>query len=81
MKASDIDKTLVDGYMQLLDNLSQDTKLDLISRLTLSVETDIDQKKGAFYEAFGAWDSIETADEMIAEIRGSRTFNRQIEQL
>lgn len=80
MKAIDINTTLIDGYLQMLDNLSPSNKLDLISKLTQSVKTDITDRKKTFYEAFGAWESKKTAEEIIEEIRESRTFNRQIEQ-
>ena len=80
MKTIDINTTLIEGYLQLLDNLSPNNKLDLISKLTLSVKTDIADKKKSFYKAFGAWESKQSADEIINEIRNSRTFNRQTEQ-
>jgi hypothetical protein len=80
-KAIDINSTLIDGYLRLLGNLSPSNKLDLISRLTLSVKTDIADNGNSFYKAFGAWESKQTADEMISDIRASRTFNRQTEQL
>ena len=80
MKAVDINITLIDGYLRLLDNLSPSNKLDLISRLTLSVKTDITDRKKYFFKAFGAWESKQSADEIISDIRNSRTFNRQIEQ-
>lgn len=81
MKAVDINNTIIDGYIRLLDNLSPSNKLDLISKLTLSVKSDISEKKKSFYKAFGALDSKQTAEQMIKEIRNSRTFNRQIEEL
>ncbi len=81
MKAKDIDISIIDGYLQLLDNLSPDSKLDLISRLTLSVKSDITNKKSSFKKAFGAFRSKKTADQIIQEIHSSRTFNRQIERL
>lgn len=80
MKTIDINTTLIEGYLQLLDNLSPNNKLDLISKLTLSVKTDIADKKKSFYKAFGAWESKQSADEIINDIRNSRTFNRQSEQ-
>ncbi len=80
MKAIDINTTLIDGYLKLLDNLSPSNKLDLISKLTLSVKSDITDRKKNFYKAFGAWESKQTADQIIKEIRDSRSFNRQIEQ-
>ena len=81
MKAGKTTSTIVDGYIGLLDNLSPSNKLDLISKLTLSVKTDIADQGDSFYKAFGAWESKQTADEMISDIRASRTFNRQTEQL
>lgn len=81
MKTIDINTTLIEGYLRLLDNLSPGTKLDLISKLTLSVKTETSDRKNTFYKSFGAWESKQTADQIIADIRKSRTFNRQIEQL
>ena len=81
MKSIDINTTLIEGYLRLLNNLSPNSKLDLISKLTLSVKTDIADKKKSFYKAYGAWDSKKSANEIINEIRSSRTFNRQIEEL
>jgi len=80
MKTVDINTTLIEGYLRLLDNLSPGNKLDLISKLTLSVKTDITDRKKSFYKAFGAWESKQSADEIINDIRNSRTFSRQMEQ-
>lgn len=79
MKSAEINTTIVDGYVELLDNLSTNNKLDLISKLTTSVKTDLANKKSSFKKAFGAFDSKKTAEEIINEIRNSRVFNRQIE--
>jgi hypothetical protein len=81
MKAVDINKTLIDGYLQMLDNLSPSNKLDLISKLTQSVKTDITDRKTSFYQAFGAWESKQSAEEIIDGIYESRTFNRKREEL
>ncbi|MBK9726954.1 MAG: hypothetical protein IPO86_02440 [Saprospiraceae bacterium] len=80
MKTIDVDTTLIEGYSKMLDNLSPSNKLDLISKLTLSVKTDITDRKKSFYKAFGAWKSKQSADNIIKDIRNSRTFNRQTEQ-
>ena len=80
-KAIDKNSTLVDGYLRLLGNLSPSNKLDVISKLTLSVKTDLADQGDSFYKAFGAWESKQSADEMIGDIRASRTFDRQTEQL
>lgn len=80
METIDINTTLIEGYLRMLDNLSANNKLDLISKLTLTVKTDLNGKKKSFYKAFGAWESSQSADEIIKDIRSSRTFNRQIEK-
>jgi hypothetical protein len=80
MKTVDIDNTIIDGYLRLLNNLSANTKLELISKLTLLVKTDINREK-SFFKAFGAWDKKDQADNLINEIRSSRTFNRKVEEL
>lgn len=79
MRTAKINTTIVDGYVGLLDNLSTNNKLDLISRLTASVKTDLTSKKTLFKKAFGAFDSKKSAEEIIEEIRDSRVSIRQIE--
>ncbi len=81
MKTADTNTTLTEGYLQLLENLSPSNKLDLISKLTASVKSDITNKKSSFKKAFGAFQSEKNADEIINEIRSSRTFTRQIEDV
>jgi len=63
---------VIDGYVRLLNSLSSNNKLDLISRLTDSVKTDLKEKKSFFKRSFGAFDSSKSAEEIIEEIRGSR---------
>ena len=79
MKITEINTSIVDGYVGLLDNLSTNNKLDLITKLTASVKTDLTKKKSAFKKAFGAFDSKKSAEEIIEEIRSSRVSTRQIE--
>lgn len=79
METTKNNTTIVDGYIDLLDNLSTNNKLELISRLTASVKTDLTSKKSSFKKAFGAFDSKKSAEEIIAEIRRSRVFKREIE--
>ncbi len=79
MGTAEVDTTLIDGYVELLDNLSTNNKLDLIAKLTASVKTDLTKKKSSFKKAFGAFDSKKTAEEIIEEIRNSRVSTRQIE--
>ncbi len=71
--------TIIEGYVGLLSSLSADNKLDLIARLTASIKADLTEKPAAFQNAFGAFTSDKSAEEVIAEVRDSRRFNRQIE--
>jgi hypothetical protein len=67
--------------MAFLETLSPGAKLDLISRLTQSLKSQVRPKENLFDSSFGAWTGSESAEEIIKGIRGSRTFNRQIEGL
>jgi hypothetical protein len=81
MKTPEINTTIIESYIGLLDNLSPSSKLDLISKLTESVKTDLTRGKTSLKEAFGAFDSAKSAEEIIEEIQSSRVFNRHIESL
>ena len=81
MKAANFNTKLVNGYLALLKNLSPAIKLDLISKLTQSVKTDITVKHNAFEQAFGAWEGNESAEDLINTIKNSRQVNRQIEEM
>ncbi len=79
MKTADIHTSIIDGYVELLDNLSPNAKLDIISRLTKSVKTDLVKKKSSFKKSFGAFETKKSADQIIVEIKNSRLFNRETE--
>ena len=79
MSTAELNTTIIDGYVGLLENLSPSNKLDLISRLTKSVKSDLKKKKSSFQKSFGALESAKTAEEIIEEIRNSRVSNREIE--
>lgn len=80
MEIANINTTIIDGYLQMLDNLSPSNKLDLISKLTDSIKSDITNKRSSFKEAFGAFESEKSAEDIINEIRNSRLFIKQIEE-
>jgi hypothetical protein len=80
MNNADTNAAIIEGYLGLLDNLSPSNKLDLISRLSASIKTGLTDKRSASQQAFGAFESDNGADEIIDEIRSSRTFSRQIDE-
>ena len=71
--------SLADYYFGFLKNLNQESKLDLIAKLSQSVKEDISGQEIPLRDLFGAYQSKESADEIIEEIRSSRNFNRHIE--
>lgn len=80
MKTADMNTKLIDSYISLLNNMSAQDKLHLISKLSSTIEVETEPAETDFYKAFGAWDERESAEELISSIKGSRTFNREIEE-
>lgn len=82
MKTADINTTLVDNYFSFLKNLSPDSKLELIARLSKSMKTTKKSKKEVSLSSlYGSWESEQSADEIIAELKSARNFNRKREIL
>lgn len=71
--------SLIDNYFGLLSGLSKENKLRLIARLSNSVADEVVEKENVVDRFFGAFKSDKSAEEIIQEIRESRTFNRSIE--
>ncbi len=80
MDTLNVNSILVNNYVALLQNMSQDHKLELISKLAQSLKTEKEEGM-SMKELFGAFQSEQTADQLIEEIRQSRIFNREIEAL
>ena len=71
---------IADNYFGLLRNLSKDTKIELIAKLSNSItEDEVLEDKDIVDRFFGAFISEKSAEEIIKEIKESRTFNRTIE--
>ena len=73
--------SFADYYFGLLKNLNAESKLDLISKLSQSLKNNDAASETSLQSLFGALKSEETADEIIARLRASRVFNRNIEPL
>ena len=70
---------LIDNYYGLLRSLSKENKLRLIARLSNSLIEEEVQNENVIDRFFGTFKSDKSAEEIIKEIRESRTFNREIE--
>jgi hypothetical protein len=79
MSATEVNTKIVEGYLELLGNLSIQNKLDLIAKLSESIKGNLPKKNSLFKKSFGAFESEKTAEQIIEEIRNSRVSNRQIE--
>jgi hypothetical protein len=80
MTVSARDTSYADHYFGVLKNLNANSKIDLISQLSQSLKADkIDTT--SLESLFGAYQSEETADEIIAELRSPRVSNRNIEPI
>ncbi|MEO8821240.1 MAG: hypothetical protein ABI267_08000 [Ginsengibacter sp.] len=75
MSSSTQHTSYADYYFGALKNLNADSKLDLISQLSQSLKSE-NINATSLESLFGAYESEETADEIIAEIRSSRVSNR-----
>ena len=70
---------ILNGYWELLNTLTPNLKLKLIEKLSKSIDKESLTNNDRFEKSFGAWIDSRDSDEIIAEIRNSRTLNRQIE--
>jgi hypothetical protein len=72
---------IADNYFGMIKNLSSDVKLELISRISDSLREPSSQENDSWKKLFGAFDSKQTAEEIIDDLEKSRFTNRQIENL
>ena len=81
MKAADLKFNLIDSYLGLLNNLSPDNKLELISKLSDSLKSSKKPSEKSVNDLYGSFIFDTSTEEMIAELKKSRNFNRKIEEL
>ncbi len=81
MKAADLKFNLIDSYLELLKSLSPESKLELITRLSDSLKGSKKPTQKSVSDLYGAFISKESADEIIADLKATRNFNRKIEGL
>ena len=76
---SNANTLLIDNYFGLLKVFSKEDKIKLIVKLSNSIAEEVAEKENVVDKYFGAFKSEKSAEEIIKEIRKSRTFNRAIE--
>ena len=70
---------LIDNYFGLLSSLSRENKIKLMAKLSKSIVDEDSVKENVIDKFFGAFKSVKSAEEIIEEIRDSRSSNRLIE--
>jgi hypothetical protein len=80
MRTTNLNINVIDNYFGLLKNLSIDNKLELISKLSNSMKSSKKEESSSLSSLYGAFKSKKSADELIKDIRESRTFNRKREE-
>lgn len=73
-----IGNKLVDIYFRFMKNWDNETKKNLIIKLTQSIDSE-NTKQRDFSSCFGAWDDNRTAEEIIEDLKADRVNNREIE--
>jgi len=72
---------IAENYFELIKNLNVDVKLELISRISDSLREQMVSKDDSWKDLFGAYNSEQSADEIIDDLRNSRFTKRQVESL
>lgn len=81
MKAGDLKFNLIDSYLELLKSLSPANRLELISKLTDSLNGPKNSSDKSLKDLFGAFKTSKTAEEIISDLKKSKSFVRNTEQL
>jgi len=77
MQTATVNK-IVDSYFKLMRNWDNETKKNLIVKLTQSIDTK-DKKQRDFSSCFGAWEDSRTAEQIIEDLKTDRVDNPEIE--
>jgi hypothetical protein len=72
---STFEQKQIERYLPELTRLSHDARLELIARLALSLKQGESAGEKSFDKLHGAWQSEESAEELVEMIRGARTPN------
>ena len=70
-------KHLIKSYASLFESLSAINKLELIERLSKSLQRDKTDQEADFYKSFGAFASTKSAEDIIVDIKANRKFRKK----
>jgi len=72
-----VDRSLVKAYVDMLEGLSAERKIELIERLSETLKKDAKAKEKRFFKSFGAFGSAKPAKEIVSEMRAVRKFRKR----
>lgn len=75
----DINRRLIDTYLEMISRLGLESQLELISRLSSSMKKKVESSEDSFFRLFGSFSDEKSAETIIDEIKESREFNRKLE--
>lgn len=81
MQATGINKRLIDGYLELFENLSSANKRDLISALSDSLDGKKSLPENSLKAITGDFISEKNAESIIWDLKNSRSFTSDREAL
>jgi hypothetical protein len=73
------EKRIVNSYFRFMKNWDNETKKDLIIKLTSSIDDKLKDKHD-FSSCFGAWADDRSAEEIIKEIYSERVNENKLEE-
>jgi len=68
------ERHIVETYSRLFENLSSESKLELLERLAKSIRKNSKSTTKDFFSSFGGFASDKPVEEIIKDIRESRKF-------
>lgn len=74
-----ITKRIVNNYLRYMRNWDNETKKDLIRKLTASIDSK-SKDKYDFSSCFGAWEDNRSAEEIVNDLRADRVNKGEIEE-
>ncbi|MFN0189005.1 MAG: hypothetical protein ACKVQV_09915 [Bacteroidia bacterium] len=81
MKAAAFKFNLIESYLRLLNHLSPDNKLKLLTKLSDSLKEPNNPSKKSIRDLYGSFLSKKSADEINTDLKEGRSFNRKTEGL
>jgi len=80
MQSININERLVESYLELLENLSPNSKLDLIKGLSMSLKVEKENNLHVLKSLGDDFIPEKLAEEVIRDLKTARTFTRKIEE-